>query len=322
MMCSLVTGAAGFIGSHLVDRLLADGHQVIGVDSLTSYYDPAIKRANLAHLAADRRFRLVQADLTTADLGPLLKNVDYVFHQAAQAGVRASWGSTFTDYVTHNLLATQALLEAVKACPPRKVVFASSSSVYGNAPLPMRETARARPVSPYGVTKLAAEHLCHVYQVNYGVPIVALRYFTVYGPRQRPDMGMHRFIQAVATGAPITVYGDGLQSRDYTYVGDIVEANRLAALSSQVGATFNIGGGSQVTLRDVFRTIECTLGKKACLILADQQRGDVDHTAADTGQARRLLGYRPSVDLAEGVRRQVAWQVGAAVPLRSTGPAT
>src|SRR5579872_1525979 len=203
---SIVTGAAGFIGSHLAEQLVALGHDVVGIDSFTPYYDARVKRANIAGLLCSPRFHLVEADLATADLGPMLEGADYVFHQAAQAGVRASWGASFAGYVDYNVLATQRLLEALKNHPPRRVVYASSSSVYGDAELPMRETARPQPVSPYGVTKLAAEHLCHLYRVNYGVPTIALRYFTVYGPRQRPDMGIHKFIHAIlsARASPST----------------------------------------------------------------------------------------------------------------------
>src|SRR5579872_1548111 len=225
---SIVTGAAGFIGSHLAERLIALGHDVVGIDSFTPYYDPTIKRANVAGLLNSPRFQLIEANLATADLEPIVAGADYVFHQAAQAGVRASWGSSFSGYTEYNVLATQRLLEALKEHRPRKVVYASSSSVYGDAALPMRETARPQPVSPYGVTKLAAEHLCHLYWANYGVPAVSLRYFTVYGPRQRPDMGFNRFLRAALTGQPIHRFGDGEQTRDFTFVEDAVSATMAA----------------------------------------------------------------------------------------------
>ncbi len=333
-MHSIVTGAAGFIGS----RLVALGHDVVGIDCFTPYYDPAIKRRNVAALLASPRFRLVDADLAAADLAPLLDGADYVFHQAAQAGVRASWGDSFATYTHHNVLATQRLLEALKdrplrklvyassssvygdaplpmretARPLRKLVYASSSSVYGDAPLPMRETARPQPISPYGVTKLAAEHLCHLYHVNYGLPTVALRYFTVYGPRQRPDMGIHKFIRAIAAGETVSVYGDGTQSRDFTYVGDIVQANILAAQAPATGAVVNIGGGSRIVLHDLLALIQEIVGRRMHLAHLGGQKGDVGHTGADCTQARRVLGFAPSVDLTEGLRRQVAWQLATA----------
>jgi UDP-glucose 4-epimerase len=306
---SIVTGAAGFIGSHLAEHLVALGHDVIGVDSFSRYYDPSLKRRNLAGLLAGPRFRLVAADLATADLQPLLAGADYVFHQAAQAGVRASWGAGFTPYLHDNIHATQRLLDALKGQPLRKLVYASSSSVYGDAPLPMRETVRPQPVSPYGVTKLAAEHLCHLYHTNYGLPTVALRYFTVYGPRQRPDMGIHKFIGAIAAGETISVYGDGSQSRDFTYVADIVRANLLAALGPVEGVAINVGGGARITLRTLLDLLQEIIGRRVHLAHLSGQKGDVGHTGADCSRAHRLLHFSPSVALADGLRRQVAWQL-------------
>jgi nucleoside-diphosphate-sugar epimerase len=309
---SIVTGVAGFIGSHLAGQLIALGHDVVGIDCFTPYYDPTIKRANVAALLASPRFRLVHADLTTADLDPLLVGADYVFHQAAQAGVRASWGESFITYAQHNVLATQRLLEALKGRPIRKLVYASSSSVYGDAPLPMRETACPQPVSPYGVTKLAAEHLCHLYHVNYGLPTVSLRYFTVYGPRQRPDMAIHKFIRAIAAGDTISVYGDGRQSRDFTYVDDIVQANILAAFSGAMGSAINVGGGSRITVRDLLALLQELVCRPAHLSQLGGQKGDVGHTYADCTRAREVLGFVPSVGLEVGLRRQVAWHLAAA----------
>lgn len=315
---SIVTGVSGFIGSHLAEHLLGLGHEVVGIDCFTTYYDPAVKRTNVAGLLTSRRFRLVDADLATADLAPLIVGADYIFHQAAQAGVRASWGNSFSTYTHHNVLATQRLLEAVKNQDLRKLVYASSSSVYGDARLPMRETVRPQPVSPYGVTKLAAEHLCHLYHVNYGVPTVSLRYFTVYGPRQRPDMAIHKFIAAMVAGHTISVYGDGEQSRDFTYVGDIVRANVLAAEAAAAGTAINIGGGSRITLRDLLTLLEEISGREARLAQLGGQRGDVRHTGADCSRAQRLLGFVPSVDLAEGLSRQVAWQNSTAIDRLAT----
>jgi nucleoside-diphosphate-sugar epimerase len=310
-MRSVVTGVAGFIGSHLAERLIALGHDVTGIDCFSPYYDPWLKHTNIVNLLAGPRFRLITADLSCDDIAPLVEGADYVFHQAAQAGVRASWGESFVQYTQHNVLATQRLLEALKGRPLRKLVYASSSSVYGNVSLPMRETARPQPVSPYGVTKLAAEHLCHLYHVNYGLPTVALRYFTVYGPRQRPDMGIHKFVQAIDLGAPIRVYGDGTQSRDFTYVDDIVRANILAAQSALEGAVINIGGGSRIVLSELLDLLQDALGRRAHLVHLEDQKGDVGHTAADCGRALSLLGFVPTVTIREGVRRQVAWQLDA-----------
>ncbi len=307
-MRSVVTGVAGFIGSTLAERLIALGHDVVGIDCFTPYYDVRVKRANLARLLAEPGFTLVEGDLVSLDLGPALDGADYVFHQAAQAGVRASWGDTFATYTHCNVDATQRLLEALKEQPIRKLVYASSSSVYGNAELPMRETVRPQPVSPYGVTKLAAEHLCYLYHVNFGVPTVSLRYFTVYGPRQRPDMGIHKFIRAVLSGEPITVYGDGTQSRDFTFVDDIVQANVQAALQPVVGEAINVGGGSRIVLNDLLSLIQEAVGRPARLVYAENQKGDVGHTGAYCSRAHELLDFQPAVDIAEGVRRQVAWQ--------------
>lgn len=311
-MRSVVTGAAGFIGSHLAEHLVALGHEVVGIDCFTPYYDAAIKRANLAMLLDDPHFHLVAADLATVELRPLLRGADYVFHLAAQPGVRASWGDHFAEYTARNILATQRLLEAIKDLPVRKLVFASSSSVYGNAPLPMCEAAPPRPISPYGVSKLAAEHLCLLYEASHGLPVVALRYFTVYGPRQRPDMAIHRFIRAIARGERISLYGDGDRSRDFTYVDDVVRATTQAALSPASGMALNIGGGSRIALRDLISALAASIGCPARVAHLDDQRGDVAHTTADCAQARRVLGFAPSVGIAEGLRRQVAWQLARA----------
>jgi nucleoside-diphosphate-sugar epimerase len=306
---SLVTGAAGFIGSHLCERLLERGHQVIGLDAFTEYYPRPLKEANLTLLRGHPGFRLVEADLTCADLAALVGEADFVLHQAGQPGVRPSWGTHFEEYVTRNILATQRLLEAARGSKRlRRVVFASSSSVYGQArELPLREESLPQPYSPYGVTKLAAEHLCQLYHQNYGVPTVALRYFTVYGPRQRPDMGFHRFIQAALADRPIPVYGDGEQTRDFTYVADAVEANLLALSAPVAGGLFNIGGGSRVSVNEILRTLEEVLGAAVRREGQPEQPGDVRHTWADTTRARELLGFTPRVSLRTGLGHQVAW---------------
>jgi nucleoside-diphosphate-sugar epimerase len=306
----LVTGAAGFIGSHLAERLVAEGHQVIGVDCFTDYYPRPVKEHNLTELHGHDRFRFVEADLRFADLQPLLDGVDYIFHQAAQAGVRASWGENFAIYTEHNVLATQRLLEAVKGREIAGFIYASSSSVYGDTPdFPMREDSLLRPISPYGVTKLAGEHLCQLYHSNFGVPTVSLRYFTVYGPRQRPDMAFYRFIRAILEEKPIPVYGDGEQTRDFTYIADAVEANLLAMRYAPPGAIFNIGSGSQVSINYVIGLLEEILGKKAIVNYQEAQHGDIRHTLADTSAAREVLGFVPKVGLEEGLRAQVAWQI-------------
>lgn len=303
----LVTGVAGFIGSQIAERLLADGCSVVGIDSFTDYYPRELKQANLAIARGHPRFQLVEADLAITDLAPFLRGVDFVFHQAAQAGVRASWGSSFATYVHCNVIATQSLLAACREARLRGFVYASSSSVYGNTPdLPMRETSLLRPVSPYGVTKLAGEQLCWAYHANFGVPTVSLRYFTVYGPRQRPDMAFHRFIRAALAGQPITLYGDGSQSRDVTYVGDVVEANVLAAESGQPGQVYNVGGGSRVTMVEIIHLLEEILERPIAIDRHPAQAGDVEHTMADCSAAR-AIGFRPRTGIGEGLRAQVSW---------------
>jgi nucleoside-diphosphate-sugar epimerase len=306
---SLVTGAAGFIGSHLCERLLREGHRVIGVDAFTDYYLRAIKEANLAGLRIQPGFRFVEMDLTRADLGPVVGEADFIFHQAGQPGVRASWGKEFDLYLDHNIRATQLLLESVKGSARlQRLVVASSSSVYGQTEdLPLREESLPRPFSPYGVTKLAAEHLCSLYHANHGVPTVALRYFTVYGPRQRPDMGFHKFIQAALEDRPILVYGDGEQTRDFTYVADAVQANWLALGPRAVGQIFNIGGGSRSSVNQVLDSLEEILGRRIHREQRPPQLGDVRHTWADTTRARSALGFSPCVPLREGLARQFEW---------------
>lgn len=306
---SLVTGAAGFIGSHLSERLLAEGHRVVGLDCFVDYYPRCVKEGNVAALRAAPRFRLVEADLATCDVAALLQGVDYVFHQAGQPGVRPSWGKDFDVYLECNVRTTQRLLEAATGLPGiRRVVVASSSSIYGENPeLPLRETSLPQPFSPYGVTKLAAEHLAMLYHANHGVPTVALRYFTVYGPRQRPDMGFHKFIRAALKDEPIQVYGDGEQTRDFTYVADAVQANWLALGPGAPGGVFNIGGGSRVSVNQVLATLEAILGRPVRREYRPVQPGDVSHTWADTTRARERLGFTPAVSLAEGLRQEVEW---------------
>lgn len=305
----LVTGVAGFIGSHLAERLMSEGHKVTGVDCFTDYYAREIKEANIKDLRTENAFDFHEADLLEIDLVRVLQNVDVVFHEAAQAGPRASWGANFRIYTENNIRTTQLLLEAAKTARLKKFIFASSSSIYGNAEsYPMHEEMNPAPVSPYGVTKLAAEHLCYLYYKNYGIPAVSMRYFTVYGPRQRPDMGFHKFIKAVSYGDEITIYGDGEQSRDFTYIDDIVDANLFAMNKESVGEVFNIGGGSRITLNSAINIIEHACGRKAHKKYIEKQKGDVIHTAADISKANKLLGYQPKYDLEKGIANQVDWQ--------------
>ncbi len=306
----VVTGCAGFIGSHLCDRLLVDGHTVMGVDAFTSSYVRTLKEQNLVRARRESTFTLVEGDLLGLELESLLDGVDVVFHLAAQAGVRASWGSDFESFTRHNILATQRLLEACRAQTRlQRLVFASSSSIYGNArTLPVSEAAVPRPISPYGVTKLAAEQLCRVYWSNYGVPTVALRYFTVYGARQRPDMAFHRFIRAAYAGESITLYEDGEQTRDFTHVRDIVQANLLAAERAEtVGKVYNVAGGARVTLKYAIDRLAAISDKPLPVRRADGQPGDVRHTYADISRAGEDMGYRPGVDLDTGLKDEVEW---------------
>jgi UDP-glucose 4-epimerase len=308
MKC-LVTGAAGFVGSHLAERLLRDGHEVIGIDCFVPYYSRAIKERNLASLSLQRGFRFIEDNLLNLDLPDLLhQGIEGIFHQAAQAGVRASWGKEFADYTMLNILATQHLLEAAKTHPLRKFVYASSSSVYGDVKaLPMREDALPKPLSPYGVSKLSAEHLCYLYWKNFGVPTISLRYFTVYGPRQRPDMAFHHFLRLMLQKQPIPIYGDGQQTRDFTYVDDIVEANLLAYQTSLAGDVFNIGGGTTITLQEAIGVCEEVTGQRAELDIRPVEKGDVRQTLADVSRAKQALGYHPKVHLQQGLEAEWRW---------------
>lgn len=308
-MAALVTGGAGFIGSALVTRLADQGHEVLIADALTPYYDPAQKRANLAPLLGRPGVRVVVVNLVDGDLEPLLDNVDVVFHLAAQPGVRRSWGD-FGTYAAANITVTQRLLEAVlRRGGIRRFVYASSSSVYGNgARGGSAESDRPQPFSPYGVTKLAAEHLCRAYAENFGLPTVSLRYFTVYGPGQRPDMAFHRLIEAARAGTPFPLYGDGRQVRDFTYVDDVVAAN-LAAVTAgpPPGTVVNVAGGSATTMLEVVELIGEVVGRPVGIDPHPPQPGDVRATVANTHLAARVLGWQPQTDLRTGLDRQVAW---------------
>lgn len=309
-MKALVTGAAGFIGSHLSAALLDSGATVTGVDCFTDYYPRPVKEANLATLKERTGFSFVEGALQEIDLKSLLAKVTHVFHLAGQAGVRKSWGGDFDVYIRDNIQATQRLLEALARMPIQKYVYSSSSSVYGNhVPLPMREDAYLQPLSPYGVTKLAGEHLGNLYSANHGVPVVSLRYFTVYGPRQRPDMAFQRFLTAARDGTPITMYGDGEQTRDFTFVADIVAANMAAADRGHPGSVYNIGGGSRVSMNHVLALIEKVTGKTVAVQREPEQKGDMRHTYADTSAARRDLDFIPRVNLENGLDQQYRWLI-------------
>jgi nucleoside-diphosphate-sugar epimerase len=307
MTHALVTGAAGFIGSHLTERLLADGVRVTGVDCFTDYYDPALKRRNLEPARSHADFHLLELDLGRADLAQL-PEVDVVFHQAAQAGVRASWGAEFAGYAHHNVLATQRLLERFRGAKLERFVYASSSSVYGDAEqFPTPETLLPRPFSPYGVTKLAGEHLVLLYSRNFGLPVSALRYFTVYGPRQRPDMAFHKFCRALLKGDEIPVFGDGTQSRDFTYVDDAIEANVRAWKASAPQGVYNVGGGSQVEVREAIAILERALGAKAKIRFEPRPPGDPLKTRADATRIRADLGFAPATPIEKGLAAEAAW---------------
>ena len=307
-MKALVTGAAGFIGSHLSGALLDRGANVVGVDAFSDYYRRALKERNLDENLRRERFQFIEAWIQEADLDRLLDGVTHVFHLAAQAGVRKSWGKDFKTYTVNNVDATQMLLEACVNRPLTKFVHASSSSVYGDrVPIPMREDALPQPVSPYGVTKLAAEQLGYLYQMNFGVPTVAMRYFTVYGPRQRPDMAFNKFIRAAIKDEPITLYSDGEHTRDFTYVADAVAATMAAGDRGVPGTAYNIGGGSRVSMNHVVRIIEKVVGCPLKIVREDAQKGDMRDTYADTSLARRDLGFSPTVSLEEGIQAEYRW---------------
>jgi len=305
---SLITGVAGFIGSHLAERLLAAGHEVIGVDNFLDNYPRQFKEKNLADFAHREKFRFVSENLLQMNLSHLLGDVTYVFHLAGQPGVRASWGKEFTRYTENNIMVTQLLLEAAKDVRLAKFVYSSTSSVYGDTDdLPMREEGLTRPVSPYGASKLAAEHLCHLYWKAFAVPTVSLRFFTVYGPRQRPDMFFHLFMRALLRGDEVPLFDDGGQTRDFTYCQDIVDGVIAAAMYPGAGEVFNLGGGSEVGLLDAIALAEKISGRQAKLKPYDRQKGDVRHTNARIEQAKNKLGYSPKVGLEQGLANQWNW---------------
>jgi UDP-glucuronate 4-epimerase len=306
----MVTGAAGFIGSHTAHALLDAGWSVVGVDAFTDFYAVDEKRANVASLVDRPGFRLIEADLVGLDMSPLLADIDAVVHLAAQAGVTGSWGNAFASYVDNNIRATQQVLEALVRAQVPRLVVASSSSVYGDATAyPCGEEVPPRPVSPYGVTKLATEELCLAYgRANVGgFALALLRFFSVYGPRQRPDMAMRRFIEGALAGQPISVYGDGEQTRDFTYVSDAVRAIQLALEAPLVAEVLNVGGGTRTTVNQTLDLVASQTGRSLRLVRRPRRTGEVRHTGADCRRAEVVLGWRPRVDLAAGLAAQVAW---------------
>jgi nucleoside-diphosphate-sugar epimerase len=304
----LITGAAGFIGSHLAEALLEQGHQVIGIDSFLDYYPRWLKEKNLAGARTHPAFEFIEADLLETDLVGLVKPLEGVIHLAAQAGVRASWGENFRTYSDNNVLATQKLLEACRGEGIKKFLYASSSSLYGDTEdLPMREESVLRPVSPYGVSKAAGEYLAYLYYRNFGLPTVSLRFFTVYGPRQRPDMAFHRFFKAALDQKPLIVWGDGEQSRDFTFISDIVRGCCLALAGGSEGTVYNIGGGSRRTLNEILEAMRRITGKPLEVNYQPVQKGDVRHTGASLEKIKRELGYNPQVSMMEGLEREWQW---------------
>lgn len=304
----VVTGAAGFIGSAVARKLLDRGESVKAVDCFADFYPRAIKEVNIADLRDRKGFTLLEEDLVSCDLGPVLEGADAVIHLAAQAGVRTSWGEEFRTYTDSNILATQRLLEASRETSVTRFVYASSSSVYGeNQELPLREDALPLPLSPYGVSKLAAERLCRLYWKNFGVDTISLRYFTVYGPGQRPDMSFHRFIRALLEGTTFRIFGTGEQTRDFTYVGDAADVTIAALETGKPGTAYNIGGGNRVSLREVVDSMVRLTGCKPNVTYQDFEKGDMMHTMADTVLAREELGYLPAVDIEEGLSAEIDW---------------
>ncbi|MGD1921355.1 MAG: NAD-dependent epimerase/dehydratase family protein [Pleurocapsa sp.] len=310
MVSHIVTGVAGFIGSHLAEALLEQGAKVIGIDQFNNYYSPQLKQNNIVNLKKYPEFKLIKGYIQDLDWQELLQSVDVVYHQAAQAGVRASWGEDFHQYTERNINATQVILEGAKQVKSlQRIVYASSSSIYGDAvTMPTPETLCPQPVSPYGITKLAGERLCWLYQQNFGVPVTALRYFTVYGPRQRPDMAFHKFFQAAISDQAISIYGDGQQTRDYTYVSDAVAANLAAGeIPEAIGEVFNIGGGSRVTLMELLAIMEQVIGHPIKKDYVDKAAGDARHTSADVTKAEKILNYIPQVSLIVGLVQEWQW---------------
>lgn len=304
----LITGVAGFIGSALAHRLLEDGYRVLGVDRFSQFYDRKVKERNIEKISGNECFELIDGNINEIDLNRITSDIDFVFHLAAQPGVLGSWGENFVLYLEDNVLATQKLLEALKDKKIKKFIYASSSSVYGEQTrFPVSEDLLPAPYSPYGVTKLAGENLVNLYWQNYKLPVISLRFFSVYGPGQRPDMAFHKFIKAIFNGEEIEIYGNGEQTRDFTYVDDVVEANILALKTDIAGESFNIGGGSRISLKKSVSIIEKEMNINAKLKFIKRQKGDVTHTGADISKAEQKLGYKPLIKIEEGLYKEVNW---------------
>ncbi len=307
-MNTLVTGAAGFIGSHLCKELIRNGAHIVAVDSFTDFYPRWLKENNIRLLLKHPNFDLIPQDLLNIDLSKIMDKIDIVFHFAAQPGVRTSWGSDFSIYTKNNIEATQRLLEVSKTSSIEKFIYASSSSVYGLSPhLPMKETSTLHPYSPYGVTKLAAENLCFLYYKNYGIPCVSLRFFTVYGPGQRPDMAFHKFFKSISEDKEITVFGDGEQTRDFTFIDDIIRANLSSIKNGKEGETYNLGGGTRRKLVDILPVLEEICQRKVKIRYDAGQKGDVRHTFADIQKAKIDLKYAPQITLEQGLKSEWDW---------------
>jgi len=306
MKTALITGVAGFIGSSLAERLLKAGFKVVGIDSFTNYYSTYIKEKNIENCLKHSNFSLIRQDLYTLDLSRIFENTEYIFHLSAQPGVRASWGKEFSTYVKNNISVTQKILESLKNNTIlKKFVLASSSSVYGNQSSVMNEeTTLTRPVSPYGVTKLASENLTNLYFQNYEIPTISLRYFTVYGPKQRPDMAFTRFFHSIIKDKKLAVFGNGEQTRDFTYVDDVVKATVNAATSNSVGEILNIGGGSVFSIVQIIEFMKEITGKELEIDFKKEQKGDVKHTSADISKSEKLIDYKPSIDIKYGLTQQ------------------
>lgn len=302
----LLTGCAGFIGSHLTEKLLALDNEITGIDVLTDYYSVELKKKNLEYFLKNRNFRFINEDISTIDFSQLLNDVDCVYHLAAQPGVRGSWGENFDVYVRNNISATQKLLEYSTRSKVKKLVYASSSSVYGNQPVEMlNEDLVPRPLSPYGVTKLAAENLCRLYYETHGIPVVSLRLFTVFGPRQRPDMAFQKIINSIKNNSVFQIYGTGEQKRDFTYIDNIVNGFILAKDKGVPGEVYNIGGGETISLNEAMRVFEKLLGREINKKYMGIIKGDVNNTYADVKKARADLGYTNSISLSGAISKQL-----------------
>ena len=304
IMKALVTGCAGFIGSNLTDQLLKDKFQVIGIDSLTTYYSKEMKKSNIRNALRNKNFYFIEKDILKIKNFP---EVDFVFHLAAQAGVRDSWGKNFHSYVKDNVEVTQRLLEFYKDFKIKKFVYSSSSSVYGDSKLPMNENSILKPISPYGVTKLDAENLCYLYWKNYNLPIISLRYFSVYGPRQRPDMVIYKIVKSIINGNEMLIYGNGEQKRDFTYIDDVVNAIIVSANMNFTGEVFNVGGGSTISINNLVKEIETITGEKAIINYSEKVKGDAKDTWADLSKIKQLLNWYPKFDIKSGLREYIYW---------------